>query len=345
MTRQLQIPQPFDLALSLTMGQAFRWRPLPAAGDADGRAWFSGVIGNHLIHIRQTDGGVEYRVGGTDGELAEVGFDLDVEICRYFRMDTDNIRGIYDDLCRDPQVARMIWRYPGLRLLRQDPWECLASYICSRANSVGNISKNTETIAKLSGRTANISDDRRYLFPTPAELLAAGKPQLAGLNLIGIHHPGPALLAAAQRVVSGALDLDELKQYGHRYAAIIDELRKSDGIGYKIANCVALFGLNRVEAFPYDRWVNRAMQEWYPDFPVPHRPETPTAIEHRAIAKWSQQRFGPFAGYAGQYLFHGRRQEEAESKLPFFQRRYWQPAVVPRHDDPRWVAIARKHLS
>ena len=345
MARQLEITQPFDLALSLTMGQAFRWQRLPADYCADGGDWFSGVIGDHLIHIRQTDGGVEYRVGGADGERDDVGFDLDVEICRYFRMDTDNIRGIYDDLCRDQQVARMIWRYPGLRLLRQDPWECLASYICSRANSVGNISKNTETIARLSGRTARIADDRRYLFPTPAELLAAGEPQLNGLKLMGIRHPGPALRAAARRVVSGELDLDELKQYGHRYESVIDELRKTDGIGYKIADCVALFGLNRVEAFPYDRWVNRAMQEWYPDFPVPRRPENPTASEHLAVAKWAQQRFGPFAGYAGQYLFHGRRQEEADAKLPFFKRRYWSVAVVPHHDDPRWVAIARKYLS
>lgn len=346
--RQLQITQPFDLALSLTMGQAFRWRRLRPAEpdcDADGSGWFSGVIGDHLIHIRQTAGGVEYRVGGPDGERDDVGYAMDVEICRYFRMDTDNIRGIYDDLCRDPQVARMIWRYLGLRLLRQDPWECLASYICSRANSVDNISKNTETIAKLSGRTARLDDDRRYLFPTPAELLKAGEPQLNGLNLIGIRHPGPTLLAVAQRVVSGELDLDELKQYGHRYETVIDELRKSDGVGYKIADCVALFGLNRVEAFPYDRWVNRAMQEWYPDFPVPRRPEYPTAPERNAIVEWTQQRFGPFAGYAGQYLFHGRRQEEADAKLPIWQQQNRSFAVAPQHDDPRWVALARKYLS
>ena len=346
MARQLEITQPFDLELSLMMGQAFRWRRLrPADCDADGSDWFSGVIGDNLIHIRQIDAGVEYRVGGPDGERDDVGYGMDVEICRYFRLDTDNIRGIYDDLCRDQQVARMIWRYRGLRLLRQDPWECLASYVCSRANSVGNISKNTETIAKLSERTANIADDRRYLFPTPAELLEAGVQRLNSLNLVGIRHPGSTLLAAAQQVISGELDLDELKQYGHRYETVIDELRKIDGVGYKIADCVALFGLNRVEAFPCDRWVNRAMQEWYPDFPAPHRPEYPTAKGRRAIVEWSQQRFGPFAGYAGQYLFHGRRQEEAEAKLPIWQRQSARFAVAPRHDDPRWVAIARKYLS
>jgi N-glycosylase/DNA lyase len=337
MARQLEITQPFDLKLSLTMGQAFRWRELD-----DG--WFSGVLGENLIHIRQTASGVEYRVGGPDGERDDLGFGWDVEICRYFRMDTDNIRGVYDELCRDHRVATMIWRYLGLRLLRQEPWECLASYICSRANSVDNIGDNVETIAKLSGRTVSIDGDERYLFPTAAELLISGEPALSGLPLKGVRHPGPTMLAAARRVVAGELDLDELKQYGHSYETVIGELRKTNGVGYKIANCVALFGLNRVEAFPYDRWVNRAMEEWYEDFPVPTRPEYPSNKEHRAIAEWTQERFGPFAGYAGQYLFHGRRQVEAEDLLPIWKRQN-NFAVVPRHDDPRWVALARKHLS
>ena len=337
MTRQLSLPGPFDLARTLTMGQAFRWRPL-------GDGWFSGVIGENLFHIRQTGDGVEYRVGGADGERGDLGFDFDVAVCRYFRMDTDNIRGIYDNLCQDHRVATMIWRYLGLRLLRQEPWECLATYICSRANSVENISDNVETIAALSGRTASIDGDERCLFPTADEILEMGARRLAGLELKGARHPAPALLSAAKRVVAGDLDLDELKQYGHRYETVIGELRKIDGVGYKIANCVALFGLNRVEAFPCDRWVNRAMADWYDDFPAPSRPDAPSHKEHRTIAEWSQQRFGPFAGYAGQYLFHGRRQEEAEAKLPFWERES-KIAIAPHHDDPLWVAIARKHLS
>ena len=337
MTRELAITQPFDLELSLTMGQAFRWRPL-------GDGWYSGVLGENLIHVHQTESGVEYRVGGADGERDDVGFDWDVEICRYFRMDTDNIRGIYDDLCRDHRVATMVWRYLGLRLLRQEPWECLVSYICSRANSISNISDNVEAIAKLSGRTVSIDGDERYLFPTAEGLLGAGEKTLADLELKGRRHPGLAMLAAANRVVSGDLDLRELKQYGHRYETVIGELRKIDGVGYKIANCVALFGLNRVEAFPVDIWVNRAMQQWYDDFPTPKKPEYPSDKDHDAIVQWSKDRFGPFAGYAGQYLFHGRRQAEAEAQLPFGERWRGKFTVVPQHDDPLWVALARKHL-
>ena len=344
MTRQLRIQQPFDLALTLTMGQAFRWRELPPELYDDGHTWFSGVLGENLIHIRQTNDGVEYRVGGADGELDDVGFDWDVQICRYFRMDTDNLRGIYDDLCRDQKVATMIWRYQGLRLLRQDPWECLISYICSRSNSVPNISHNVEEIAKLSGRTVSIDDHKRYQFPTPSEMFEAGPEKLSHLYLKGLSHPARALLSAANSVISGKLDLDELKQYGHRYEKLIDALREIHGVGYKIADCVALFGLNRVEAFPCDRWVNRAMAEWYDDFPMPARPENPSHKDHQAIAAWSQQRFGPFAGYAGQYLFHGRRQEEANERLPVWERER-DVAVAPQHDDPLWVSIARKHLS
>lgn len=338
MARHLEITEPFNLELTLTMGQAFRWRPL-------GDGWFSGVLGENLVHIRQTDWGVEYRVGGPEGERHDVGFDWDVEICRYFRMDTDNIRGIYDDLCRDQRVAMMIWRYLGLRLLRQEPWECLVTYICSRANSIENIRHNVETIAELSRRTVNMGGDERYLFPTAEELLETGERTLSQLPLKGLRYPGKAMLSAAQLVVAGDLHLDEIKDYGHSYETVIDKLRKVNGVGYKIANCVALFGLNRVEAFPCDRWVNRAMAEYYDDFPMPARPGDPNHREHREIAEWSQQRFGPFAGYAGQYLFHGRRQEEAESRLPFLKQRNRSFTVIPHHDDPRWVALARKHLS
>ena len=344
MTRQLKIQQPFNLALTLTMGQAFRWRELPPEFYDDGHTWFSGVLGGNLYHIRQTDDGVEYRVGGSDGELDDVGFDFDVEICRYFRVDTDNIRGIYDELCHDHRVAAMIWRYLGLRLMRQEPWECLVSYICSRSNSVENISENVETIAKLSGKTVSIGVDERYRFPSATEVLEAGEDALSRLHLKSRRHPAPAMLSAARRVVARELDLDELKQYGHRYETVIGELKQIEGVGYKIANCVALFGLNRVEAFPCDRWVMRGMAAWYDDFPMPTRPEDPSAAQHQAIVHWSQQRFGPFAGYAGQYLFHGRRQEEANESLPFWEREL-DIAVAPRHDDPLWVAMARKYLS
>ena len=109
----IEIEQPFDLATSLTMGQAFRWRPL-------GDGWYSGVLKQRLVHLRQTPDGLEYRVGGPDGEIAAV--DLDHELRRYFRLDTDDIESIYVDLDgRDRRIGPLLERHHGVRVLRQEP--------------------------------------------------------------------------------------------------------------------------------------------------------------------------------------------------------------------------------
>ena len=299
----LSIAQPFDLELSLTMGQAFRWRPL-----TDG--WFSGVLGDCLVHIRRTDGGIEYRAGNADGA---VDADLSEPLRRYFRLDTDHIGAIYADLAaRDPQLKPLISAYRGMRILRQEPWECLVSYICSAINNIPRISAIVEKIAETFGQPVQLNGDRRHTFPTAERLVAdhTASVKMASLKL-GLQR-APNIMAAARRVISGQLRLHEMAGQEYGYDRVIGELKQLDGVGYKISDCVALFALNETGAFPYDRWVHRAMTQWYDDFPAPKRQGVPTSREHRAIADWAVRRFGPFAGYAGQYLFYGRRQEEAE---------------------------------
>ena len=129
---------------------------------------------------------------------------------------------------------------------------------------------------------------------------------------------------------------------GYDYDRVVEELKQIHGVGYKVADCVALFALNETGAFPYDLWVHRAMTQWYDDFPAPKRP-APTEREHRAIADWAVQQFGHFAGYANQYLFHGRRQEEAEAQLPFGDKWRGKFLAVPK-EGPRWAALAEKYL-
>ena len=137
MNRKLAIDQPFALGVSLEVGQAFRWRRVgdetvsnrdwgqpPAFWQAGGGGWYSGVLNGHLIHVRQVDDGIEYRVGGPDGEREDV--DLNEALSRYFRLD-DPIDRIHSALRQNPAVADAIGQYPGLRLLRLDRWECLVS--------------------------------------------------------------------------------------------------------------------------------------------------------------------------------------------------------------------------
>ncbi len=106
MVREIEIQQPFDLGLSLTMGQAFRWYALPPDFYGDGHNWFSGVLGENLIHIRQTENGVAYRVGGPDGERELDVYD-DQKLMRYFRED-DDIAAIYADIStQDNHIAEL----------------------------------------------------------------------------------------------------------------------------------------------------------------------------------------------------------------------------------------------
>ena len=305
MTRQLEIKQPFDLKLSLTMGQAFRWRPL-------GDGWFSGVIGENLIHIRQVgglNGPVEYRTGDTEGERTASDAD-DAMLRRYFRDDTDDVTAIYADISRDPVVADLVKKHPGMRVLRQEQWECLVSYICAATASIDGIKRNVEKIAAQSRCTVCMDNDVRFIFPTAEQVTRVGLPALRDLRL-GLERAGN-LFAAAHQVRDGALNLDGLSGMD---TSSIDAARRLDacpGIGPKIANCVALMSLDKLNAFAVDLWVLRALEHWNYQQKGCRTVKKDSKGKyqlydsiHWRLINWAQDCFGKYAGYAGQYLFHG----------------------------------------
>ena len=281
---QLDVGQPFDLAESLESGQAHRWRPLTGGGDG----WYSGVLGRRLIHIRQNAAGAEYRVVGAEA-------DTDALLRSYFRLD-DDIHAIYDDICRDRRVAEMVARYPGLRILRQEPWECTVAFICSATSNIPRIHQNMEAMADSLGEPLELDGEARHTFPSPERLASAGE---GFLRELGLGFRAPYVVAAAQRVCDGELDLDELVRLP--YPETKARLMECYGIGAKIADCIAVFALEKLEAFPVDVWVRRALAEWY--FPMQKKPPD------RAMVEWAQEYFGQYAGYSQQYLFHGRRKE------------------------------------
>jgi N-glycosylase/DNA lyase len=213
----------------------------------------------------------------------------------YFRLD-DDIKAIYAEISRDARVAEMIARYPGLRLLRIEPWECLISFICSANNSIPRIHQNMETLASHYGIPIEMDGEVRHAFPTPAQLAAASETELRGLAL-GFR--APYVAHAARMVLEGWLDLDSLVRLPYSEAKA--RLDACPGIGPKIADCIAVFSLEKLEAFPIDVWIRRALGDWY--FPGQKTPPDWVLLE------WAQAHFGRYGGYAQQYLFHGRRLE------------------------------------
>ena len=285
-TSQLPIDQPFDLAASLESGQAHRWA-YPKDGD-DG--WYTGVIRGNLVRIRQTPEAVEYQCAPSSAA------DMAHRLASYFRLD-DDIEAIYADINRDPRVAEMVERYPGLRVLRTEPWECLVAFICSANNNIQRIHHMMETISEAFGSPVSLNVCTRYTFPQPADLVEAGEMELRRL---GLGFRAPYVHLASVAVLEGRLDLDALIEMPYLEAKAA--LMERRGIGSKIADCIAVFSLEKLEAFPIDVWVRRALAEWY--FPGQKAPPD------RVMLKWAMEHFGRYGGYAQQYLFHGRRLEK-----------------------------------
>ena len=284
---RLAVDQPLALGESLESGQAHRWRRL-----ADGR--YSGVLGRRLVQIgtaADDGGGLEYHCAGPGGPREDAA--TDALLRSYFRLD-DDIDAIYADICRDRRVSEMVARYPGLRILRQEPWECAVAFICSANSNIPRIHQNMEAMAAALGEPLELDGEVRHTFPGPARLAAAGE---GTLRRLGLGFRAPYVAAAAQQVCAGELDLAALA--GAPYADAKARLMECRGIGAKIADCIAVFALDKLEAFPVDVWVRRALAEWY--FPMQKKPPD------RALVEWAQGYFGRYAGYSQQYLFHGRR--------------------------------------
>lgn len=300
---ELIVDRPVDLEASLLGGQAHRWRretlgENPAAEpESAAEIRYSGVVRGNFIHIRQlAPQRLEFH--SAPGPAAAV-----IPLLQnYFRLD-DDLDAIHAQICQDQRVALMVDRYPGLRLLRQEPWECLVAYICSANSNIKRIHQVMENMAAAGGAPIDLQGVRRYAFPEPARLADLGE---AELRRLGLGFRAPYVARAAGEVAAGALDLAALARLP--YAPAKARLLECYGIGSKIADCIAVFALEKLEAFPIDVWVRRALGEWY--FPGEKTPPD------RELLAWAQSYFGRYAGYAQQYLFHGRRLEKSAAQSP-----------------------------
>lgn len=270
--------QPLDLQISLRMGQAFRWQPERAG-------WFSGVVSGQFIHLRKIrDGLLEFQAApGPDNAAAPILRD-------YLRLD-DDITAIYADIAnRDPKIKEMVEQYPGLRILRQEPWECLISYILSAQSPITRIERNVKALADQFG---NRIAPGVSAFPAPRQLAEPSRDEISQV-LVGFKRYTESISQAAREVACHRLDLDGLAQM--KYEPARERLKQCHGVGDKIADCVLLFSLDKPEAFPIDRHIGRAL--------VKHCFRELRENQLRPLQVKGQNHFGPYAGYAGQFLFY-----------------------------------------
>jgi len=272
----IEVPAPdFSLAATLASGQTFRWT------RHDG--WWYGFIGPSAVKVQQDDG--HLRVEATAASITAEG------IRHYFALDLD-YPAILSSIDVDMQVHHAIVRHRGLRVLRQDGWETLASFICASFNNIKRIEGMIDRLCQAFGEPVALNGFRSFSFPQPDILAAAAERRLRSL---GLGYRAPYLRQTARLVAEGKLAVDHLRHLD--YETVKRTLLACDGVGDKVADCVALFGFEQYEAFPIDVWMERAMRYYFR-----HRTMT-RALMH----DYARRHFGPYAGYAQQYLYHDMR--------------------------------------
>lgn len=277
----------YDLAATLACGQAFNW-------ELSGDLW-TGVVNGHWVGLRQTGDFIQARTAEpqTDWTWLEnylqAGLELD-EILATFPAD--------NRMCEAVSACR------GLRLLRQEPWECLASFILSSTKQIVQIRQIVGLLRMRFGSPVAVPAGGlpAFAFPTAPQIASVSE---AALRSCKMGFRAPYLLAAARRVARGECDLNSLKRLPLAVARA--ELLKFHGVGEKIADCVLLFACGFPTAFPVDVWVAKALRELY---------FRGRKIPLRRLREFSVAHFGPNAGYAQQYLFHHIRTRPSKNPSP-----------------------------
>lgn len=265
----------FDLAATLGSGQVFHW-------TNHGGVWW-GALGDGEMWIRQ------------DGEsvLCPTGKE---EMVRHFLALDHDMEAIGKSLSRKGAALRRAVAFaPGLRILRQPKWENLASFITSPLKQIAHIRAISLTLREKYGKRVGEGPDGRGIFsyPTALALARAGEP---ALRRCALGYRAKGLAATAALVADGRADLEAWSALPT--LELRAKLMTLPGVGPKIADCVLLFAYGRLEAFPVDVWVSRAVRDGYFDG---------GEMSERAIIAFAGKRFGAYAGYAQQYLFHHAR--------------------------------------
>lgn len=273
----------FELAHIFECGQCFRWRKI-----SEGK--YIGVIKNGVVEITKTTPSsvwIEYEFYSDNDEL-----DYEKALKDYFDLNTDysKIKSVIskDDL----NLQKAIEYGTGIRILNQDPWEMLISFIISAANNIPRISKTIENISKKYGKEIVYKGQKYYLFPTPKELSKASIEDLRALNL-GFRDK--YVYGATKMVNEGEIDLNTIVTLDYLEAK--KELKRVAGVGDKVADCILLFSMKKHEAFPVDTWIKKVMAELYNE-----------SKDIKKIANFATEKFGEHAGIAQQYLFYYMRE-------------------------------------
>ncbi len=277
----------FDLDFSLCCGQVFRWKKQ--------EGWWFGVVGEHVFKIRQCGSELEFE-GVSEAFVRH-----------YFGLN-DDLGQISRCINKDSTIQQALQQFGGLRLVRQEPWGCLIGFICSIQKNIPAIEQMLQKLSAKYGEKRCFGGQDFHLFPTIERLANASE---NGLRECGLGYRARYVQGTARKIHNEHLNLENLKTLP--YAEARDVLLEFSGVGFKVADCVLLFSLEKTEAFPVDVWVKRVILNHYADqFPpeLVKKMQSHNSLsngEYLKIGDFARGYFGKYAGYAQEYLFHFER--------------------------------------
>ncbi|QLD84454.1 DNA-3-methyladenine glycosylase 2 family protein [Natronomonas halophila] len=283
-----------DLQSTVESGQSYLWRreddrmyETDAAHGGD--AWYytvlpateTGTNEPEVVRARQTDGRLDWEASTPNAPA---------HLEHLLRLD-DDLDAIIDTTPEDPLIDRAYEQYGGLRLVRDPPFGCLISFICSAQMRVSRIYGMVTTLAEEYGDSVAFDGEEYHAFPTPEQLAEATESELRDLSL---GYRAPYVQRTAEMVASGEATPEEAQ--GLAYEDARESLTRFVGVGDKVADCLLLFSLGYLEAVPLDTWIRTAIEDYYPDCERGSYTDTSRAIR--------EQFGGDYAGYAQTYVFH-----------------------------------------
>ena len=273
-----------DIDNSINSGQVFLW-------EKYGSDWY-GINGQDILKINKNAVIKSIQNSKTD----------------FFRKN-DNMQEIIKSISKDKTVKQAINQYEGLRIFRQDPFQCMISFIISSNSNIQKIKNSLEKITKKFGEKVEIQNKEFFLFPKPEKLANAS---IEEIKKCGVGYRAPFIKQAAEMVFSKKIDFKYLEKLNYKEAK--KNICLIPGVGNKVADCILLFSLNKLEAFPLDTWMIKILEKYYSnEFKIETKTITQKQYEilHEKIVNY----FGPYCGYAQQFLFKMERESHNKKWL------------------------------
>ncbi len=281
----LKNPKAFNMKDIFECGQCFRWNE-----QEDGS--YTGIWKENVVNIKKE--GQDYIFTG----ICKSG-NLEEEIKEYFDLNRDYEK-IKKELSKiDENMKNSIKYGEGIRILNQDLWETIISFIISANNNIPRIKGIIERLSKEYGKKLEFNGKEYYAFPTPEQLKDV---TVEEYRKLGLGFRDIRLYETTKMIIDGKVNLKQLEQNPNTME-VREKLLTLSGVGPKVADCILLFStLKRFEVFPIDVWVRRVMNDLY------IQNEDETKVNKKQIENLAKEKFGDLAGLAQQYLFYWRRE-------------------------------------